>query len=337
MVVLSADQAFRRAYECYCAGRMDEAVSLCRAMLKVEPGHPHGSFLLALIAAREGRPAEADQLLARAVERRAHSITLDFPPPDAPRHAERPNPALYAALERNTAHYNGLLQSFARFLPGLGRIPAASRNQEDPHWNNPWMPASDGMALYCLIALKQPRRYVEVGSGISTRFVRRAIRDHGLSTVIVSVDPEPRAEVDALCDEVIRAPFEHTDPGLFRELGAGDMVFVDSSHRCFMGSDVTVLFTEVLPSLAAGVTVGLHDIFLPFDYPGEWVPRYYSEQYLLACYLLAGGAPFRVVLPMHFALAHPDCADAARILAGALPPGIAPGGTSFWLEMTGAR
>lgn len=336
MVVLTAAQAFRRAYECYCAGRIAEATDLCRAILKAEPGHPYGAFLLALIAARDGRIAEADQLLARAVDRQAHSITLDFPPPDAPRHGAHPNLTVHAALKGNTAAYRELLQSFARFLPDLSTIPSTARSQDDPHWRNPWMPPFDGIALYCLTALKRPLRYIEVGSGISTRFVRRAIRDHGLSTLIVSIDPEPRAEIDVLCDEVVRTPLERADLALFEGLVASDIVFVDSSHRCFMGSDVTVFFTEVLPTLKAGVTVGLHDIFLPFDYPVEWVPRYYSEQYLLACYLLAGNRPSRVVLPMHFALTHPDCAEVVRLLATALPAGVPPGGTSFWLEMTQA-
>ncbi len=33
----------------------------------------------------------------------------------------------------------------------------------------------------------------------------------------------------------------------------------------------------------------VHDIFLPDDYPPEWADRYYSEQYLLAAWLLGGG------------------------------------------------
>lgn len=333
MPVLSADQAFRRAYDSYRAGRVGEAEQLCHAVLKAEPGHADSAWLLALIAARGGRHAEADGLLARAVEQRAYSITLDYPVPSAPRHAAAPHARLHAVLEGGVAGYRGLLQSFARFVPALAAIPAAADGSDAPHWNNPWIPGFDGIALYCLTALKRPRRYIEVGSGISTRFVRRAIRDHGLATIIVSIDPEPRAEVDALCDEVIRAPLERSDLALFHGLTAEDLLFIDSSHRCFMGSDVTVFFTELLPALAPGVTVGVHDVFLPFDYPAEWVPRYYSEQYLLACYLLAGGAPFRVLLPVHFALAHADCRDAVRALSRALPEGAPQGGTSFWLEI----
>ena len=64
-------------------------------------------------------------------------------------------------------------------------------------------------------------------------------------------------------------------------------MFVDNSHRSFMKLDVTVFFTEILPRLQPGVLVGIHDIFLPDDYPAHWDVRYYSEQYLLWRVLLA--------------------------------------------------
>lgn len=54
------------------------------------------------------------------------------------------------------------------------------------------------------LAAGNPATYLEVGSGNSTRFARRAITVHGLRTRIVSIDPEPRAVVDELCDEVVR-------------------------------------------------------------------------------------------------------------------------------------
>ena len=48
------------------------------------------------------------------------------------------------------------------------------------------------------------------------------------------------------------------------------MVFFDGSHRTFMNSDATVFFLEVLPTLPAGTLVGIHDIYLPDDYPADW-------------------------------------------------------------------
>ncbi len=125
--------------------------------------------------------------------------------------------------------------------------------------------------------------------------------DHGLRTEIVSIDPAPRAGVDDLCDEVIRTAFENVPEETYSELlQAGDMVFMDNSHRCFQNSDVTVFFTEVLPVLPSGVIYGLHDIFLPDDYPVEWESRFYNEQYMLVTYLLGGASHDEIVCPGMF-------------------------------------
>jgi hypothetical protein len=70
--------------------------------------------------------------------------------------------------------------------------------------------------------------WIEVGSGDSTKFARRAIRDHGLRTSLTSVDPQPRASIDQLRDCVIRRPLEEVDTGLFEELQPGDFLFIDS-------------------------------------------------------------------------------------------------------------
>jgi hypothetical protein len=76
---------------------------------------------------------------------------------------------------------------------------------------------------------------------------------------LTSVDPQPRASIDPLCDCVIRQPLEEVDTGLFEELQPGDFLFIDSSHRAFTNSDVTILFMNLLPSLGNGVVVHLHD------------------------------------------------------------------------------
>ena len=66
------------------------------------------------------------------------------------------------------------------------------------------------------------------------------------------------------------------------------------------------MLTEVIPSLPAGVLVGIHDIFLPEDYPPQWADRYYSEQYLLAAWLLGGGGGCEIVLPSHYIRSVPE-------------------------------
>lgn len=329
MGALSAEQAYLKAYDHYLAGRLERALSICRQVLASDPRHALGAYLAAVIEHRLGNHAQGDQLLQHATAQRPYSIRLSYPPPRTPRHATTPNPGLEAILSQQVERYRALVQSFARWLPWLKKIPDEAASDGTPCWNNIWIPPLDGIAIYCMIAEKRPRHYVEVGSGNSTRFAARAIHDHGLATKIISIDLSPRAEIDALCDEVVRKPLEETDLSVFATLGADDIVFIDNSHCCFTNSDVTVFFTEVLPALAAGVTVGIHDIFLPYDYPESWVERYYSEQYLLACYLLAGAPRFRILLPAFYAGSLPQMAEAlAALSAGPPPTGIA-----FWLEM----
>jgi hypothetical protein len=217
------------------------------------------------------------------------------------------HPRLEAMVAAGVERYRSVLQRFLLHRDALGTITADSpQSVEEPYWTNGFIPGLDGVALYSFVADQRPASYVEVGSGNSTKFVRRAVRDHGLSTYVLSIDPFPRAEIDSICDEVLRLPVEEVDLGLFDRLGDGDVLFVDNSHRAFQNSDATVMLTEVIPSLPAGVLVGIHDIFLPEDYPPQWADRYYSEQYLLAAWLLGGGGGCEIVLPSHYIRSVPE-------------------------------
>lgn len=248
---------------------------------------------------------------------------------------------LYRKIAAAEPGATALLRRFARHMPLLRAIaPAASLELEptEPCWNNGWLPGLDGVTLYGLLAERNPRWYVEVGSGNSTCFARRAIRDHDLRTRIISIDPEPRASIDSICDTVVRQRLEDVDPQRFGELTSEDLLFVDCSHRSFQGSDVTVFFTEMLPVLPDGLFYGVHDIFLPLDYPGPWRDRFYNEQYLLAAYLFGGADGDRIVLPNVFLTCF---TPALRVLDELwLDPrleGIEASGVAFWMERGGAR
>src|SRR6185437_6375203 len=170
----------------------------------------------------------------------------------------RPRRALRRLLEPILAagaeDYRDQLEKFAAFTPQLLRIAARTDDaRAEPGWINGHMPGLDAVSIYGFLASANPQRYIEVGSGNSTKFARQAIKDHALRTRIVSIDPSPRAEVDAICDEVMRTTCEKIEPSFFEGLGAEDVLFVDNSHRSFPNSDVTVFFTEILPSLSQGV------------------------------------------------------------------------------------
>lgn len=90
---------------------------------------------------------------------------------------------------------------------------------------------------------------------------------------------------------------ETVDPAVFFDLKSGDFLFIDSSHVIRPQGDVVHLFLKILPSLASGVIVHLHDIFTPRDYPIEWLAKrvwLWNEQYLLEA-LLSGGDDWQVL------------------------------------------
>ncbi len=194
--------------------------------------------------------------------------------------------------------FRGVLGAISARAPQLNRIARDfDPNTPEPAWCGvPYAPF-DGAALYTLIGEHKPKLYLEIGSGVTTAFARRSIRDHGLATRIVSIDPEPRAAIDAICDQVIRAGLETCDLSVFDTLEAGDILFLDGSHRVFMNSDVTVFMIDVLPRLKPGVIVHVHDIQLPWDYPDMFTNWYWSEAYILATYLIAARDRVRPVLP----------------------------------------
>jgi hypothetical protein len=241
-------------------------------------------------------------------------IALDYAVDTKPRYGygRPPHRLLYDVLDANKAGYRAILQGVAGDVGLFRAIAAGAASDTAPDFANPFFSGLDALVLCEMLRRRDPRLYIELGSGNSTKFARRTIRDCGLRTRIVSLDPKPRADVNEICDEIIRQPSEAIGSEFWDRIAADDILFVDGSHRVFMNSDVTNVFLEVLPRLKIGTLVHFHDILLPYDYPPQWADRWYSEQYLLACHLL-GGSQLRVVLPSAF-VSHE--AELTKILDG---------------------
>ena len=270
------------------------------------------------------------------------TIPLQYAVSPRPRYGEAwglpRHPELFAIVAAGPARHAEMLASITRHLDALRRIPIQSSDEREPRWVNGWLPGLDTAALYAFTVDRAPRTYLEVGSGNSTRAVRRAVEDANLKTRIVSIDPEPRALCDELCDEVIRRPLEDTDLGVFSRLERGDVCFIDNSHCAYQNSDVTVSFLEVLPRLAPGVLVGIHDIFLPDDYPEAWTDRWYNEQYVLSAFLLGGAAGATIAFPA-WHVAHDNAHREAMEALWNHPEfeGVERHGNAFWMVTGGAQ
>ena len=150
---------------------------------------------------------------------------------------------------------------------------------------NEYFTSPDAEVLYALIRRFRPSTFIEVGSGNSTRLARQAIADCNCGTRLISIDPEPRADIAGIVDVQLRSPVESLDPQwLAGQLSDGDILLIDSSHTLKACGDVAFLYLRLLPLLPPGVLIHIHDIFIPYDYPREWVVENgwpWNEQYLV--------------------------------------------------------
>lgn len=246
--------------------------------------------------------------------------------------------ALLDLLAAGDAGYARLLDDAVESAAQLADVTIEpSDDNTEPHWHNGYLPPGDAIFLTHFLRNLAPRTYLEIGSGNSTKFARRAIRRNGLSTRIVSIDPHPRAEIDTICDEVVRTSLESSDAlAIFRALEPGDLVFFDGSHYCFQNSDVTAFFMELVHEIPEGCVYGIHDIFLPDDYPEAWFDRFYNEQYVLAAWLLGGAAGDQIELPGWYVSTRPQFADAQARLLEVSGAGPDRHGGAFWMRRGGA-
>ncbi len=270
-------------------------------------------------ARRRARVRSLQRRIARGVEPPGTFIP-HRQPPAAPAASTALGP-LFAAARPAFAALAERIETYGDAFARFGGPAPAPRFQQD------WFAGLDAAALYTLVRAHRPRRLVEIGSGHSTRVSARAVADGGLATELIAVDPAPRAALAGLPVVWLRQPVQAMEPTHVEALETNDILFVDSSHVLVDGSDVAVLFTELLPRLRPGVLLHVHDVFLPDPYPRAWAWRGYNEQPAVAG-LLTGG--FELVFASRWVRRHaPELlgpvARGLRLPAGALE-------TSLWLR-----
>ena len=247
-----------------------------------------------------------------------------------------PHGELYEIINRNREEYKVILQEALKYS---GKIHEIKNSVEEgdpnkPGWNNGMLPGLDIIGIYTMLALKKPKRYIEVGSGNSTKVAYKAKMDCNLDTEIISIDPMPRAEIDQLTDKIIREPFENINYDEVLNLEAGEILFIDNSHRILPNSDSMVFFMEILPRLKKGVIVHVHDIYLPYDYPQFMCDRFYTEQYGLAMYILANPEKYATILPNYFISEDPELTKIIEpIWNHSNLINVERHGGSYWLEI----
>ncbi|PZR14414.1 MAG: hypothetical protein DI536_10155 [Archangium gephyra] len=199
-------------------------------------------------------------------------------------------PRQLPGLELNERGQLAMLETFA-VGDELRAIPSKQQSPTEYGYENGTFGFGDGAWLYSFIRTVKPKRFLEVGSGNSTLIARLAMNKNaaeGHATQHTCIEPYEMPWLEKLGIEIVRERVEESPLSRFEALRSGDVLFIDSSHVLRPQGDVLFLLQEVLPRLAPGVFVHVHDIFTPRDYPEHWVLEkmlMWDEQYLLESFL----------------------------------------------------
>lgn len=242
-------------------------------------------------------------------------------------------------IDFNDDHHRRVLEEyFPRYIHDYQypeKAPNEDAELEGFYTQNSQFSWLDARALFVLLREWRPRRIIEVGSGYSSLLMGDVNqRFLGGDCEITCIEPFPRPFLErgiAGVSKVIVQPVQAVPFAAFAALQAGDVLFIDSSHVAKTGSDVNYLVFEVLPRLAPGVKIHIHDIFLPHGYLYNWVVdenRSWNEQYLIRALLMYSTA-FAVSFGCSYAFHRfPQLVRTALNL----PAGHAFSGGSLWLE-----
>ena len=257
----------------------------------------------------------------------------------------------------NPAHLTCSLEE-PRVLPGIEWDDAAMLAQLDDFdfndellaipmegtdgffYNNPSYGRGDAEILYNFLRHLKPRRFIEIGCGMSTRLAQLAFaqneKDGSPTCEHTCIEPYENPWLEQLGVTVLRQRVEDASPAVFADLAARDVVFIDSSHIIRPQGDVLTEYLQILPRLSKGVWVHVHDIATPMDYPTPLIVeqvKLWNEQYLLEAFL-THNRDWKIRWMMnHLLHTHPEAIHKkCPITAEAMTKGEGPSGACFWME-----
>lgn len=275
---MSAIRSFLRLFADY--RRLEKERARLQAELRTARGDWPGGFPAGHFYSPLPSRAEVDEAFARG----------EFGPP-------------FGGIDLNEAEQDRRIERFAEWyaeqpFPGP-QTPGRRYYLENPSYGH-----YDAIMLYGMLREARPRRIIEVGSGFSSAAmldlnehvlggaVEFTFIDPDMSRLRPLLRPEDHKRVTLIERRVQEVPLD-----VFAALGANDVLFIDSSHVSKIGSDVNRLYLEVLPRLAPGVLIHIHDVAGNLEYPRDWFEegRAWNEQYLLRAFLMFNRS-FRIEL-----------------------------------------
>lgn len=154
----------------------------------------------------------------------------------------------------------------------------------------------DAFVLYAMIREHKPKTMVEIGAGDTTKISLEALeanKREGYGFRFYSVEPYPRADLKELRRPDFVLIERDAQDVLVETLADADVLFIDSSHVCKIGSDVNYEILELIPRLKKGAIVHWHDITIPKNYWKDWIQTgnmFWNESYVVHAFMLFNNA-----------------------------------------------
>ena len=215
-------------------------------------------------------------------------------------------PSALKGIEYDLDHMKSAISDFlCRYLGEFSEIPPYKQLQRVEF--GPGYTAVDALMLYMMIRHIRPKRYFEVGSGLSTYYCSLAAArntSEGYPLAITCIEPYPFEKLRTIPNiDIIAKQVQDVEVSFFGQLQKDDVLFIDSSHVLKIDGDVPFLYLEVLPTLNVGVVVHIHDVPFPYNIPyppqlwvfsQEW-PMLWNEAMVVQAFL-SFNRNFRVIM-----------------------------------------
>lgn len=186
------------------------------------------------------------------------------------------------------------LNSMVQLYPQILRWDCPDESSDNYRFriDNPAFTGGDIVALYCMLNIIKPKRWIEVGSGWTSALtldVNEFCFNNKMELTFIEPYADVLRKITKASDHInlIEKGLQDIEEDFFDQLGEGDVLFIDSTHVSKTHSDVNYLFFNILPRLKSGVIIHLHDIFFPFEYPNAWIKQGFvlNELFLLRSFL----------------------------------------------------
>lgn len=215
-------------------------------------------------------------------------------------------PTTIAGIALQPEQQKALLSNFTAYYSELPFTEKKSSKNRYSYQNGTYS-YTDGIILYSIIRNFKPKRIIEIGSGYSSAVMLDTREQFAPEMELTFIEPYPQLLYSLFKEEdkknctVFESRVQSVALKEFEKLQAGDILFIDSSHVSKTGSDVNYEIFEILPVLASGVIIHIHDMFFPFEYPKDWAyaGRNWNEIYMIRAFL-SYNEDFEILLFSHY-------------------------------------